>query len=116
MASKTWVLETGTKGTGANVVPLEKVLEKPEPQIAPGRANRFLGAKATHLQSVHSARGGADSRSRERRPLCHRGRSASGPRATSAVQAVDAKAGTATVRWLKRVDVSTVPLSAVTRR
>ncbi|HEY2162313.1 MAG TPA: hypothetical protein VGH24_13485 [Solirubrobacteraceae bacterium] len=27
--SKVWVLETSTKGTGANVVPLERVLEKP---------------------------------------------------------------------------------------
>jgi hypothetical protein len=32
------------------------------------------------------------------------------------VQAVDAKAGTATVFWLKRGSVSTVPLSAVSRR
>jgi hypothetical protein len=29
--SKTWVLDTSTKGTGANVVPLESVTRKPEP-------------------------------------------------------------------------------------
>jgi hypothetical protein len=28
--AKTWVLDTETKGTGAHVVPLEKVLEPPE--------------------------------------------------------------------------------------
>ena len=28
---KIWVLDTETKGTGANMVPLEKVLEKPAP-------------------------------------------------------------------------------------
>jgi hypothetical protein len=27
---KTWVLDTETKGTGANMVPLEKVLERPD--------------------------------------------------------------------------------------
>jgi hypothetical protein len=32
------------------------------------------------------------------------------------VQAVDAKAGTVTVLWLKRGSASTVPLSAVSRR
>ena len=32
------------------------------------------------------------------------------------IQAVDARAGTATVLWLKRGSVSTVPLSAVSRR
>jgi hypothetical protein len=29
--SKVWVLDTGTKGTGASVVPLESTLEKPAP-------------------------------------------------------------------------------------
>ena len=37
MAKKTWVLDTETKGTGANMVPLEKVLRKPEPAPAPRR-------------------------------------------------------------------------------
>ena len=34
--AKTWVLDTETKGTGANVVPLEKVLRRPgkEPDLA----------------------------------------------------------------------------------
>jgi hypothetical protein len=32
------------------------------------------------------------------------------------VQAVDSRAGTATVRWLKSGSSSTVPLSAISRR
>ena len=32
---KTWVLDTGTKGTGAEMVPLEKVLRKPGPGRSP---------------------------------------------------------------------------------
>jgi hypothetical protein len=34
--AKTWVLETQTKGTGANVVPLEEVLRKPESEPVRG--------------------------------------------------------------------------------
>jgi hypothetical protein len=32
---RTWVLDTSTKGTGAQMVPLESVLEKPKPSSAP---------------------------------------------------------------------------------
>jgi hypothetical protein len=32
---KVWVLDTETKGTGANVVPLEKVLKRPTPAAEP---------------------------------------------------------------------------------
>jgi hypothetical protein len=35
MAPKVWVLETSTKGTGANVVPLERVLESPSSNQTP---------------------------------------------------------------------------------
>jgi hypothetical protein len=45
MAKKIWVLDTETKGTGANVVPLESTLRKPAPAaeplyVAPKRAPR----------------------------------------------------------------------------
>ena len=33
---KAWVLDTGTKGTGAEMVPLEKVLKKPAPDKGAG--------------------------------------------------------------------------------
>jgi len=32
---RTWVLDTGTKGTGAEMVPLDKVLQEPGPGRAP---------------------------------------------------------------------------------
>jgi hypothetical protein len=32
---KVWVLNTETKGTGANMVPLERVLSKPPPAVEP---------------------------------------------------------------------------------
>ena len=35
---KVWVLDTGTKGTGAEMVPLEKVLRKPGPGAEPAVA------------------------------------------------------------------------------
>ena len=41
---KVWVLDTGTKGTGAEMVPLEKVLRKPAPGPAPAVASRKAAA------------------------------------------------------------------------
>jgi hypothetical protein len=35
MGRKVWVLETSTKGTGANVVPLERVLKSPSSSSTP---------------------------------------------------------------------------------
>jgi hypothetical protein len=40
--AKTWVLDTGTKGTGAEMVPLDKVLRKPAPGAEPALAPRRL--------------------------------------------------------------------------
>jgi len=37
---KVWVLDTETKGTGAQVVPLEKVLKQAEPRTGPRSAPR----------------------------------------------------------------------------
>jgi hypothetical protein len=37
---KTWVLDTGTKGTGAEMVPLDKVLRKPGPGAEPAVVSR----------------------------------------------------------------------------
>jgi hypothetical protein len=114
---KTWVLHTETKGTGANMVPLEKVLKEPsegdksragprrKPAPSPGRSkaaarpskpDRPVEATSTPL------------------PPGHVRKKATGE--IGKVQAVDSRAGTATVRWLKRGATSTVPLSAITRR
>jgi hypothetical protein len=38
--SKVWVLDTETKGTGANMVPLDRVLKKPSSQPEPVRVLR----------------------------------------------------------------------------
>jgi len=37
---KVWVLDTETKGTGANMVPLDRVLKKPAPEPEPLRVLR----------------------------------------------------------------------------
>ena len=39
---KVWVLDTETKGTGANVVPLEDVLAKPQPKRKPNPFRRAV--------------------------------------------------------------------------
>jgi hypothetical protein len=107
---KTWVLDTETKGTGANMVPLEKVQAKPEP-----RRRR----KAAPRPSEGRARAHAAKPARERQttstplPAGHVRKKGTGE--IGRVQSIDAKAGTATVRWLKRGATSTVPLTAISR-
>jgi hypothetical protein len=114
MAKKTWVLDTETKGTGANVVPLEKVLKKPE-QAAP---RRRPAPAPEPRQAERRDRRPAAPRPVERTstplPAGHVRKRATGE--IGKVQAVDAKAGTVTVRWLKSGATSTVPLSSVSRR
>jgi hypothetical protein len=115
--SKTWVLDTETKGTGANVVPLEKVLEQPSKDDESGPTRRKRAAPQPN-------RGPSSTRPRKSQrppettstplPPGHVRKKTTGE--IGKVQAVDTKAGTATVRWLKRGATSTVPLSAVARR
>ena len=115
MAAKTWVLDTETKGTGANMVPLEKVLEKPEPAPAPRRA--APAAEPPRRPPRRHARRPAPKpveRSSTPLPAGHVRKRATGE--IGKVQAVDARAGTVTVRWLKGGATSTVPLSSVLRR
>jgi hypothetical protein len=108
---RTWVLDTETKGTGASMVPLEKVQTGPEPRrrrkSAPPRAKK------------PDARAHASKPARERQssstplPAGHVRKKGTGE--IGRVQAIDAKAGTATVRWLKRGATSTVPLTSISR-
>lgn len=114
---KTWVLDTETKGTGANVVPIEKVLEQPsERPDKPARESR----KRPDAAPRDEARRPRPKPRREPEitstplPPGHVRKKATGE--IGKVLAVDPQAGTATVRWLKRGAASTVPLSAVTRR
>ena len=114
MARKTWVLDTETKGTGANVVPLEKVLKKPEPPTErPAPPRKRQASPATRPAPARRTPESVEKTATPLPPGHVRKRSTG---EIGRVQAVDAKAGTATVHWLRGGSVSTVPLSAVSRR
>jgi hypothetical protein len=108
---KTWVLDTETKGTGANMVPLEKAQKRPD--SGPARPRRRPAPRAT-----------GDAPQPRRKPVAETTTTALPPghvrkKATGEIgriEAVDARAGTARVHWLKRGAASTVPLSAIARR
>lgn len=107
---KTWVLDTETKGTGANMVPLEKTLAKPAPKPLRRPAPRRSAAPAKPAARP------AQPREVKATPLPpgHVRKKDTGE--IGRVEAVDPKAGTARVFWLKRGSASTVPLSRVSRR
>ena len=114
---KTWVLDTETKGTGANMVPLEKVQQK---------ADQLPQRAASTRARPPSGAGEKSARRRARPPAepAHRTATALPPghvrkKATGEigkVRSVDPRAGQAVVHWLKRGQTSTVPLSAISRR
>jgi hypothetical protein len=108
--AKTWVLDTETKGTGAHVVPLEKVQRRPEQrqEAAERRANGRAGEPRRRHKLAEPER------TTTALPPGHVRKKATGE--IGKVIAVDPRAGTATVRWLKRGATSTVPLSTVARR
>jgi hypothetical protein len=111
--AKTWVLDTETKGTGANVVPLEKVQRRPED--APERRAQRPKRSAPSGESAPPRRPRAQpERTATALPPGHVRKNSTGE--LGKVLAVDAKAGTATVRWLRSGASSTVPLSAISRR
>jgi hypothetical protein len=111
---KVWVLDTETKGTGAHVVPLEKVLERPEEPGTPRKpvSPRRTGPAAPRRQPRPAKP--EPQRTATALPPGHVRKKATGE--LGKVQAVDSRAGTATVRWLKSGASSTVPLSAISRR
>jgi hypothetical protein len=114
MARRAWVLDTETKGTGANMVPLETVLKQPEqPAEPPARPRPARPDDAAPKERRRRRPGRAETKASPLPPGHVRKRSTG---EIGKVQAVDAKAGTATVHWFKRGSVSTVPLSAVSRR
>jgi hypothetical protein len=114
MAKKTWVLDTETKGTGANMVPLEKVLKKPERAPAPRRPAPPAEPRSAERPARRRPAPRPVERTSTPLPAGHVRKRSTGE--IGKVQAVDARAGTATVRWLKRGATSTVPLSSVSRR
>jgi hypothetical protein len=107
---KAWVLDTETKGTGAEMVPLEKVLKEPGsgsgPIVQPERGRGERRPQPGPKRKVE--------RSATPLPPGHVRKKATGE--IGRVRAVDARAGTATVQWLKQGRTSTVPLTAISRR
>jgi hypothetical protein len=113
----TWVLDTETKGTGANMVPLEKVQQKAEPQprraaSTPARRPSGGGQKSARRRARPPAR--PAHRTATALPPGHVRKKATGE--IGKVRSVDPRAGQAVVHWLKRGQTSTVPLSAISRR
>jgi hypothetical protein len=110
--SKVWVLDTDTKGTGARMVPLDKVLAKPE--AAPERPRRRPPASKGSGSRRPRKPSQPVERSATPLPPGHVRKKATGE--IGRVRSVDAKAGTATVHWLKDGRTSSVPLAALSRR
>ena len=108
--AKTWVLDTDTKGTGANMVPLEKTQEKAD---APPRRRAARPAKAAPRKRAPSTAKPVE-KTATPLPPGHVRKKTTGE--IGKVRSVDPKAGTAEVFWLRRGDASTVPLSAISRR
>lgn len=112
--AKTWVLDTETKGTGARMVPLEDALEKPKPK-APSPPPARKPAAPAQRRPVAAPR---PKRQVEKRstPLApgHVRKKSTGE--IGRVVAIDARAGTASVMWLRDGRTSTVPISSVTRK
>jgi hypothetical protein len=109
---KVWVLDTETKGTGARVVPLEKSLKRPETASASKRTSARPANPAGPKRRRKA--GPVPETTSTELPPGHVRKKATGE--IGRIQSVDAKAGTATVHWLKRGAASTVPLSAISRR
>ena len=105
---KTWILDTETKGTGAHVAPLE---DQPEKTAAPRRRPR---RSAKPAGTPPSRRKPKAIRTESDLPPGHVRKKATGE--IGKVQAVDPKAGTARVLWLRQGRSSTVALSAISRR
>ena len=111
---KVWVLDTETKGTGANVVPLEKVQRRPDPPSKPARKRPAPPDGEAPRRPKRSKPRAEPERTATALPPGHVRKNATGE--LGKVLAVDSRAGTATVRWLKSGSSSTVPLSAISRR
>jgi hypothetical protein len=109
--AKTWVLDTETKGTGAEMVPLEKTLKKPAD--TPARRPAPAKPSASRTRAPRAPRRDPE-RTATPLPAGHVRKKSTGE--IGRVESVDSRAGTATVRWLKRGASSTVPLSSLSRR
>jgi hypothetical protein len=105
---KVWVLDSETKGTGAQMVPLEDVEQKPAP-----RSPRPRPHPAAEAPPRPRKRKKQPERTASALPPGHVRKKTTGE--LGKVKAVDPRAGTVTVHWLKHGQTSTVPLSSVSR-
>jgi hypothetical protein len=112
--AKVWVLDTETKGTGANVVPLEKVVRSPADRADPPKPSPQRRERSAAPPRPRRPKPAEPKRSATALPPGHVRKKATGE--IGKVLAVDSRAGTATVRWLRSGASSTVPLSSVARR
>lgn len=110
--AKRWVLDSDTKGTGARMVPLEDVLKKPEPKAPPASPVRRAAQPRKPVAAAKPPRT-VEKRSTPL-PAGHVRKKATGE--IGRVKAIDAKAGTATVTWLRDGRTSTVQISSITRK
>jgi hypothetical protein len=117
---KTWVLDSDTKGTGAHVVPLEKLHKEAQGQRPASRpVTRVRAPNASEAEPIskrtptRTPRGPVKTTATPL-PPGHVRKKATGE--IGKVRSVDPQAGTARVHWLKRGAASTVPLSAISRR
>jgi hypothetical protein len=110
---KTWVLDTETKGTGANMVPLDKVQKGPEERQPHRRPARPAPSQSSGRGRARPSREPAETTATAL-PPGHVRKRATGE--IGKVRSVDPKAGQAVVQWLKSGTTSTVPLSAISRR
>jgi hypothetical protein len=109
---KTWVLDTETKGTGANMVPLEKVQKKPAAAEEPVPRRRRPARPSKPAPRPRRER--PVTKTSTELPPGHVRKRSTGE--IGKVEEVDPRAGTARVRWLKRGASSTVRLSEISRR
>ena len=112
--AKTWVLDTDTKGTGARMVPLEDVLKKPEPKARPAPPMRQPKPSPGQRPPATRRPKSAGQKRLTALPPGHVRKKATGE--IGRVKAVDAKAGTASVSWLRDGRTSTVPISSISRK
>jgi hypothetical protein len=111
--AKKWVLDTDTKGTGARMVPLDDVLQKPEQKKAPERRPAPIAAPRQKAPAPPKPKEPVVKRLTPLAPGQVRKKSNG---EIGKVKAIDSRAGTATVTWLRDGRTTTVPISSVTRR
>jgi hypothetical protein len=109
--AKDWILDTDTKGTGAQVRPLEDVLEKPaerkrprrEPPADPAERPKRPARPVARTKTSATPLGPGQVRKKSTGEI-------------GKLRSVDPRAGTAVVQWLREGRTTTVPLTAISRR